>query len=134
MKTYKIATHKQSGKKFVRNSYASHKTVNVGNVSFSEKLDMCIQYAKPFETKNPVHIKQYTDFLDFVKTFRSLKKADRQTVKIQLNIVLESEYGDYIDFAKTEPKKLAKLLFDLNLKSADLLQYVKTENLELETV
>jgi hypothetical protein len=115
MKTFKIAIHKQSGKKFVRNSYTSHKAFKWTNLSFSEKLEIGLQTFSEFDTKNDVHVKQLHGFKALVKHIKSLKSAERQNVKIQLNVLLESAYGDYIDFHSIEPRKLAKLVFDLGL-------------------
>jgi len=118
MKTYKIRKHHSSGKDFVSNSYASHKALSNSGLSFAEKLDIAFNYVKKFTTENPIHIKQVDTCLNFIKTLKSLPKTDRQSAKIQLNILLESEYGTYIDFQKVSPQKLGKLIFDLNLSES----------------
>jgi len=133
MKTYKIRKHHSSGKDFVANSYASHKALSNSGLSFAEKLDIAFNYVKKFTTENPIHIKQVETCLTFIKTLKSLPKIDRQTAKIQLNILVESEYGTYIDFQKVSPQKLGKLIFDLNL-SESVVQNLSNKVKSKETV
>jgi hypothetical protein len=114
-KTYKVKTHWKTGNEFIRHSYTATKTTKWDNVTFEQKFDMIPHLFGTFSTENEEHLKRIEEFNLIIKHFKALKGEERKTFKTKINALLSASYPEFVNVANADPRKLALMLFDLNL-------------------